>query len=190
MKTQNTFSKSLGFVALVTALILSVPLIAMQFTTEVDWSIGDFIVMGLLIFGTGFAYVLVTRLISNLVFRIAIAFALCTTFFMIWANLAVGLIGSGPHAGNLMYLGVIAVGIIGTIFSRFTAVGLERTMYAMAFALVLVAVIALMANMQNYPGSSVTEIVGVNGFFATLFAVAGLLFRYVAIEQQTQRSEA
>jgi hypothetical protein len=191
MKTQASLSKSFLTVALVTALILLIPLIAMQFNTGVDWSIADFIIMGMLIFGTGSAYVLVTRLVNNLVYRIAIAFSLGTTFLMIWANLAVGLIGSGPHAGNMMYLGVIAVGIIGTIFSRFTSTGLERTMYAMAFAVVLVAVIALMANMQNYPGSSVTEIIGVNGFFAMLFTVAGLLFRYVAIEQSqhTQKSQ-
>lgn len=183
MKTQSSFLKSLRVVALVTALTLLIPLVAMQFTTEVDWSIGDFIIMGLLIFSTGATYVLATGLINNLAYRIAIACALGTTFLLIWVNLAVGLIGSGPHAGNLMYLGVIVIGIIGAIFSRFTAGGLERTMYAMAFSLVLIAVIALMANMQNYPGSSVTEIIGVNGFFATLFAVAGLLFRYVVHEQ-------
>jgi hypothetical protein len=188
MNSQTSFSKSIGVVALVTALILAVPLVAMQFTTEVNWSIGDFILMGLLIFGTGSAYVLLTRFANNLVYRIAMAAALGTTFLMIWANLAVGLIGSGPHAGNLMYLGVIVVGVIGTIFSRFTSVGLERTMYAMSFSIVILAIIALLANMDEYAGSSVKEIIMVNAFFALLYAIAGLLFRFEA--QQAQKTEA
>lgn len=191
MEKQSKFNQSILRVALATALILLVPLVAMQFTNEVDWGVGDFIVMGALLFSIGFSYVLATRYISNIVFKIAIGFALGTTLFMIWANLAVGLIGSGPHWGNLLYLGVVAVGIIGTILSRFTPGGMERAMYAMALALVLIAAIALFANMHQNPGSSVTEIIGVNGFFATLFAVSGLLFRYVALEQsqQTEKSE-
>jgi len=183
MKTETSFSKSTLYVALGTILILLVPLVAMQFTDEVNWTAGDFIMMGALIFGIGFSYVLATRFISNIIHKIAIGFALASTFFMIWANLAVGLIGAGPNWGNLMYLGVVAVGIIGTILSRFTASGMERTMYAMALSLVLVAVIALFANMHQYPGSSMQEIIGVNGFFSILFAVTGLLFRYIAHEQ-------
>lgn len=180
MKYKTPFSQSVLRVAGVTVLILLVPFVAMQFTTEVNWSVGDFIVMGALLFSIGFSYVLATRYASTIVFKIAMGFALVSMLLMIWANLAVGLIGSGPNLDNLMYLGVVAVGIIGTILSRFTAGGMERTMYAMAIALMLLAIIALLANMQRYSDSSVAEIVGVNGFFAILFSVAGLLFRYVA----------
>lgn len=183
MKIQPSFLKSLRVVALVTALILAIPLVAMQFTTDVDWSIGDFIIMGSLIFGTGTAYIVATRLINNLVFRIAIACALGTTFLMIWSNLAVGLIGSGQNAGNLMYIGVLVTGIIGVILSKFTSRGLERTMYAIAFALVVLTAIALSTGMQNYSGSSVSEIIGVNGFFALLYIVTGLLFRFVSFKK-------
>jgi hypothetical protein len=42
--------------------------------------------------------------------------------------------------------------------------------------------------MDEYPGSSVIEIIGVNAFFATLFVVAGLLFRYVRFEQMQKAS--
>lgn len=190
METPNKFSQSILRVGLVTVLLLLVPLVAMQFTNEVNWDVADFIIMGALLFGTGFSFVLFTRYVTDIIYRVAIGFALGITLFMIWANLAVGLIGAGPNWGNLMYIGVVAVGIIGIIFSRFTPRGMERTMYAVTIALVFVAVIALLANMHEYPGSSVKEIIGVNGFFAILFAVAGLLFRYVAMEQsqQTQKS--
>jgi hypothetical protein len=188
MKKETKFIQSVLRVALATLLLLLVPLVAMQFTDEVNWGAGDFIVMGTLLFSIGFLYVLAVRFATNMVHRIAIGFALGSTFLMIWANLAVGLIGSGPHWGNLMYMGVLAVGIIGTIFSRFTAGGMARAMYGMALALVVVAAVALLAGMHQYPSSSVTEILGVNGFFAMLFAVAGLLFRHVALEQQTEKA--
>jgi drug/metabolite transporter (DMT)-like permease len=40
-------------VALATAFILLLPLVAMQFTDEVDWGLADFILAGLLLGGTG-----------------------------------------------------------------------------------------------------------------------------------------
>ena len=43
-------------VALVTALLLLIPLLAMRFTDEVAWSPTDFAVAGALLFGTGFTY--------------------------------------------------------------------------------------------------------------------------------------
>jgi hypothetical protein len=184
MEKQIKFYQSIPAVALVTVIILMVPLVAMQFTDEVNWSIMDFLLMGSLIFGTGVLFVLVMRLSRNIVYKVASGLAIGATFFMVWVNLAVGLIGAGPHAGNLMYAGVIAVLIGGIYMSRFKAAGLERTMYATAFAFVLHTAIALVANMQNYPSSSVMEIIGVNLFFASPYVVAGLLFRYVALEQK------
>ncbi len=171
-------------VAVATILLLMVPLVAMQFTNEVNWSAGDFILMGALLFGTGSILVLVLRQSDNMVFRAAVTVAIGTTFLMIWANLAVGLIGAGPNPGNLMYAGVIAVLFVGIYLSKFKAVGLEYAMYATALALVVHTIIALITGMQHYPSSSVLEIVGVNLFFMAPYAVAGLLFRFVALQQK------
>lgn len=183
MNAQLNLAKPLIIVALVTGIILLIPLIAMQYTSEVDWSLADFILMGALIFGTGAAIVIFTAYSDNYVYKLAMIAAVGSTFLFIWVNLAVGLIGGGAHAGNLMYAVVILVGLIGTYLSRFSAKGMERTMFAMAFTFVLLALIALVANMQDYPNSSVLEIIGVNAFFGALFTVAGMLFRYVSIEE-------
>jgi hypothetical protein len=159
----------------------------MQISDEINWSVADFIIMGGLIFSIGFTYILSTRYVTNITYKIAIGFALGSMFLLIWANLAVGLIGGGPNPGNLMYMGVVVVGIIGVILSRLTPTGMERTLYATAIAVVLVGIIALVANMDEYPGSSVSDIIGVNGFFAILFAISGLLFRYAALKQTSQK---
>lgn len=190
MKSLIKFLHTLPGVGATTLLILFIPFIAMQFTPEVNWSAGDFIIMGILIFATGSAYVLLTRYTPNFIQRAAYGAAIGTTFLMVWSNMAVGLIGAGPHAGNLMYIGVLAVVVVGVYFSRFTAKGLELTMFATAIALVLVASVALLANMQSYPGSSVAEIIAVNAFFIFLYCIAGLLFRYVALQQTQPKTES
>lgn len=184
MKKQKTFTQSTLIVAAITLLILAIPLVAMEFTNEVNWTPLDFVIMGLLLFTTGFTYMLILRYSPNFIYRAAVTVAVGATFLMIWANMAVGLIGGGPNPGNLMYLGVLAVLVIGTVYARFTAKGMERTMFGAALALVAHTGIALLAGMQEYPHSSVGEIVGVNAFFATLFSVSGLLFRFVALKQQ------
>lgn len=182
MKQKIHFFQTIPGVAVATGLFLLIPLVAMQFTTEVNWSVGDFLVMGILIFSTGLAFVLLTRYAPNFIYRAAIASAIGSTFLLIWVNLAVGLIGSGPNPGNLMYLGVLAIIIIGTYLARFTPRGMERVMLATSGSLVLLAIVALLMNMQHYPGSSVKEIILVNAFFGALFAISGLLFRYLALE--------
>lgn len=188
MQTQFKFFQTLPGVAVLTGLILMIPLIAMQFSTEVDWSAFDFLIMGILLFCTGAVFVLLTRQASNMVYRAGMAGAIGTTLLMIWSNIAVGLIGAGPHWGNFMYAGVVAVVLIGTYFSAFTAKGMERAMIAASLSLVVLAVVALAAGMANYPGSSTVEILAVNGFFFALYFGSALLFRFVALEQGEQKT--
>jgi hypothetical protein len=49
-------------------------------------------------------------------------------------NLAVGVIGTEDDPANLMYVGVLAVGIIGAIIARFRPHGMARTLFATALA--------------------------------------------------------
>jgi len=187
----QTIIRPVAILALGTAALLMIPLIAMQFTGEVNWTFSDFVFAGLLLFGTGFSYILVTRIlasrfVNSMIYRIAIGFALLTGLFMIWSNLAVGIIGSENNEFNLIYFGVIALGIIGAFISRFKPRGMVYTMFGMASAIAVVIIIALYAGMQNVYGSSVMEIFAVNGFFILLFTVSGLLFRFVHIENYSE----
>ena len=96
MATQN---KRLAFILLSIPLLLLIPFIAMQFTSEVDWSPFDFLVMGILLLGTGLAFELVLRKVKKTEHRIALSLAVLVIFFLIWAELAVGIIGT-PFAGS------------------------------------------------------------------------------------------
>ncbi|TNF49332.1 MAG: hypothetical protein EP305_03115 [Bacteroidetes bacterium] len=80
-------------------ILLSVPLIAKQFTEEVNWSLRDFAIMGVLLFGTGILIELILRKVKDLKFRFIIGGAVLLISFLIWAELAVGIFGT-PFAGS------------------------------------------------------------------------------------------
>lgn len=189
MKKQEKIYRSLTGLTVITALLLSVPLVAMQFTSEVSWSIVDFLIMGLLIFCTGLSYIILSRQAPNVIYRIAIGFTIAVTFLMIWANLAVGLIGSGPNAANLMYIGVVCVVVTGISLARFKPAGLVNVMYATILALLLHTAVVLLAGLCRSTGGSVTELLSVNGFFSGLFLISALLFRYATKQRTPQRAQ-
>lgn len=180
MNTTKPIPESLLRVLLITIGILFIPFIAMQFTDEVVWSLSDFVIAGTLLFGTGSGYILVAKKAENVVYKIATGLALASGLFIIWANLAVGLIGSENNPENLMYFGVILVGILGAVISRLNARGLMITMFSIAACMIIVAVIAFALGAHHYPYSSVMEILGVTAFFAVPFILSGLLYRNAA----------
>lgn len=77
--------------AAITALLLLVPLIAMQFTDEGSWGIGDFVAAGCLLFAAGMAYALGARRARSGPQRALIALLVLATLGIVWAELAVGL---------------------------------------------------------------------------------------------------
>lgn len=98
-KFKLTENKRLGVILLIIAILLLIPLAAMQFTDQVDWDLSDFIVMGILLLGTGLSCELVLRKIKKTKHRIIICAILLILLFLIWAELAVGIFGS-PFAGS------------------------------------------------------------------------------------------
>jgi hypothetical protein len=116
MKTGNTTYKAAIRIALATGFLLLLPLLAMQFTNEVVWDVADFIVAGVLLFGTGLTYKLAAIKVGNIVYRSAVGFAFTAAFILIWVNGAVGIIGSENNEANLMYGGVIGVFVLNAFF--------------------------------------------------------------------------
>lgn len=92
-------NKRLIGIMITAALLLLIPLIAMQFTDEVNWTLFDFVVAGALLLGTGLMCELAIRKIHKMKYRIAICVALLAVFLLIWAELAVGIFGT-PFAGS------------------------------------------------------------------------------------------
>ena len=160
------------------ALFLLLPLLAMQFTTEVAWDFADFMILGALLAGAGGVYELAMRVSDHRAYRAAIAVALVAAFILIWVNLAVGIIGDENNSANLMYVGVLAVGIIGASITRGQPRGMARTLSVMAFAQALVPVIALLfLKIAPISGPAGLIILVLNIGFIILFVGSALLFR-------------
>jgi hypothetical protein len=92
-------NKRLIIILTVVAMLLLTPLIAMQFTDEVNWSPSDFVIMAILLLITGLGIEFVMRKVKILSTRLIICGAILMTFFLVWAELAVGLFGT-PFAGS------------------------------------------------------------------------------------------
>lgn len=161
------------------ALILLLPLVAMQFTDGVNWDVADFLIAGALLVGVGVPYELAVRKTGDTAYRAAVGVALAAAFLLVWVNGAVGIIGSEDNDANLMYYGVLAVGLIGAFVARFRPGGMARALVVTALAQASVAVVALVAGLGS-PGSGPLEIAALNGFFVSLFVGSAWLFRRAA----------
>ncbi|RPA69360.1 hypothetical protein EF405_06055 [Cyclobacteriaceae bacterium YHN15] len=91
--------KRLPLLLIIVILLLFAPLILMQFTEEVKWSFLDFVKMGALLLGAALLTELIFRKVQLLQHRIILVAMVLVLFFLIWAELAVGIFGT-PFAGN------------------------------------------------------------------------------------------
>jgi hypothetical protein len=158
------------------ALLLLAPLVAMQLTEDVRWTGSDFAVFGVMLVVPLGVLELAMRATKSIAYQAAVAVALVASFLMAWANLAVGIIGSADNPLNMMFFGVLAIGIVGAFIARFQSRGMARAMVAMGFAHFLVAVAALING---------HVIVLLTGFFVGAWFLSAWLFRRAAEDQTT-----
>lgn len=155
----------------VATLLLLTPLVAMQFTDEVDWDETDFIVMGAMLAAACGLVELGARASGSLGYRLGVAVAVLTGFLTVWANLAIGMIGSEDNPHNLVFAGVLGIALVGAIAARSRGDLMARVMAAAALAQFLAAAVGLLSDMRG-------------GIFSMLFTLPWLLsmalFRHAA----------
>jgi hypothetical protein len=99
METRKTLSRSAVRVALGVALILSLPLVAMQITDDVVWSLADFVLAGVLLTVIGAALELAVRRAGNLPAAIGIGAV----------GVAAAVLGEADDAPGLVLLGILLI---------------------------------------------------------------------------------
>jgi hypothetical protein len=157
-------------------LALALPGLLMALTEEVVWTGFDFLVFGLMLAVVCGGIELAMRLSSQRSYRLAALLTLGGGFLMVWANLAVGIIGNEENPRNLLFYLVLLVGIAGAMLTRFDARGLSRTLRLMAASQLLVAVVAALLGWALLPVFT--------AFFVVLWLVAGQLFNNAARQQR------
>lgn len=105
--------------------------------------------------------------------------ALAAASLLFWLSLGVAVIGKAADPANLVYLGVLGVGITGALIARFRPRRMARFWLVTALAQALVLGIALTAGLGS-PWNGPIEILVLNGLFAALFAGSAWLFRRAA----------
>lgn len=162
--------------------LLLLPLVAMQFTQEVNWTVGDFIFAAMMFAIVGGIIELAVWRSPKWSYRTAVGLAVASGFLHVWLTGAVGIIGNESNPGNLLYLAVVAVAIFGSILALGRPAG-------MAWAMLVTAICEIAAPVIAYayvadPRSSVLqpEVFAIGLVFTGMWVVASALFRSAANE--------
>ena len=179
METNNVIRW--GRWVLVTAALLAVPALAMAFnigvpdpgqgTEGVNWGPMDFATMGVLILGSGLLYEYASSRGGSVAHKAAVGIAVVSGLGLIWVNLAVGMMDVEP--GNLMYVLVLFVALVGAAIGRFEPREASVAMFATAAAHAVVAAIALIAGL----GPTLLA----DAFFVLAWVASALLFRQASV---------
>jgi MFS family permease len=161
------------------AALLITPLVAMQFTSEVNWTAGDFMFAGFMFAAVGIVMELTVRASRSIAYRAGVGFALASAFFLIWVNLAVGIIGDEDNPANLMFFGVVLIGIIGSIAARFRPRGMAVAMSLAAAAQLLVDVTGFALGLADPPPPLPAQAMLI-AMFAAPMMISAALFRKAA----------
>lgn len=137
----------------------------------------DFLLLGVIAAACiGVFRFLSARMPDNTAYKYAVGLALMAALLLFWINGAVGIIGAANNDANMMYLGVLAVGLIGALIARFQPRGMAHALLATALAQALVAMIALSAGLGSTGPIWPSDVLVLTGFFVVLWIGSAWLF--------------
>jgi len=150
------------------AILILLPAIAMQFTNEVAWGPEDFLAIGVMLAFGAICVEIGLKVSPNHLYMIAMVITVGTGFLLTFVNLAVGVIGSEGNPMNLLFAGVLAIGLIGAAVTRFRPAGMALAALLMAIAQELIAIILVVEGQGR-----IAVLVSV---FALAWLISGYLF--------------
>jgi len=137
------------------------------------------VIAGLVLLIAGLIMLLVASRNRSGAYKLAAGVATAASLLLVWANLAVGFIGSEDNPMNLLYGAVLAVGFIGAMVARLRPLGMMKAMLAAALTQFAVPFVALLLKQPELT-MGVLWVIVLNTLFAGLWVAAGLLFRRAA----------
>ena len=159
--------------------LILLPLVAMQFTREVNWTVSDF-VFAIVMFGSvGLGLELAVRR-GDRSYTFAAAIALLVSLLSIWFTGAVGIIGNEAEDSNLLFVGVVAIALAGSVIALFRPAGLAVAMIAAAVAQASVPIIASIIGDSKMSAIWAPEVIVLTIIFTALWLASARLFRSAA----------
>lgn len=150
------------------AALLLLPAVAMLLGDEVNWGPLDFVVLAAMLAAVCGAIDVASRRSLSRRYLAGVAIAVIGMFLMVFANLAVGIVGGEDNPINLIFLLIPIIGVAGAAFARFRAAGMARS-------LEIVAVVQAGTLLIAWPGAKTVELLAMALFAAIWLAAARVL---------------
>ncbi len=171
---------------LVTAVVLAIPALAMAFNLGipdpgsserdgVNWGPMDVAVAGVLVLGAGLLFEYASSRRGSVAHRLATGIAVLAGLGLVWVNLAVGVMD--VENGNLLYVLVLFVALVGAAIGRFEPRHAAIAMFATAGTHAIVAIAGFVAGL----GPTLLA----DAFWVAGWVVSGLLFLRASMETST-----
>ncbi len=159
--------------------LILLPLVAMQFTSEVNWTASDFI-FAIVMFGSvGLALELAVRR-GNRAYTAAAGIALLVSFLSIWFTGAVGIIGNEAEDSNLLFIGVVALAVAGSVIALFRPKGMAVAMLVSAGAQASVPIVSTIIADSRMSAIWAPEVIVLTLLFTAGWLASARLFRSAA----------
>lgn len=163
--------------------LLLLPLVAMQFTSEVNWTFGDFLFAAMMFGLVGLVLELTVRSSSSWTYRGGVAAAVAASFLLIWSNLAVGFIGNEDNPANQLFFAIPLLALLGSALAGFRAKGMAWTMTAAAAAQMAVPLAIMLFRLGDPVTIRPIEFPIAPGIFAAIWLTSSALFQRAARER-------
>jgi hypothetical protein len=148
----------------------------MQISDEWHWTIGSFLLAGIVIGGVGLLYELAERASGSRAYRAGVAVALVTSVLTVWATVV------RDDGTGIGYFLVVMAAVVGGFSAWFRPAGMARAMLGVAIMQVLLGIaIATAPSTASLPGGPVKALLS-GGFFTVLWLISASFFRAAAKE--------
>jgi hypothetical protein len=159
--------------------LVLLPLVAMQFTSEVNWTGADFVFAIVMLGSVGLGLELAVRR-GNRAYVAAAGIALLIGFLSVWFTGAVGIIGNEAEDSNLLFIGVVVLALAGSIIALFRPGGMAIAMLVAAAGQVAVPVVATIVGDSRLAAIWAPEVIVLTILFTAGWLASARLFSRAA----------
>ena len=124
-------------------------LLFLPWVANAPWTLSDYVFAAGMFALVGGGLELAFRNSVHPAYQAGAGAAILAGFLTVWANGAVGMIGSEDNPYNFLFLGVPCAALIGAILARFEAAGMTRAMIVAAAAQAAVGAGGLTADLRG-----------------------------------------
>ncbi|CAN5173362.1 hypothetical protein BH10PSE7_BH10PSE7_11160 [soil metagenome] len=154
--------------------LLLTPLVMMQISDQWHWTIGSFVIAGVIIGGVGLLYELAEWASASRAYRAGVAVALVTSVLTVWTTIV------RDDGNGIGFFLLVMAAAVGAFSAWLRPAGMARTMLGVAIMQALLSVaIATAPSTASMPDGSLKAVLS-GCFFAALWLISAALFRVAA----------